>query len=1464
MVQQFNSVNTNLSATVGKTAEQQSFLGATIQAFGVSAGFGDASSQLNVDLVIDNEFNSDGNGLDDGIDPYHSGNGDRFQPPPVGTPVFFSYGRFRASTQEAFMRTIDDYYGSSYGSSQLGGKMQLNPNGTYKVGNKGYYHFAFGGLLQSYVETRTTEGGLRYSVTVTDPREILSNCILILNNYTGTTFSNANVWNLFGCLEHNAIDPALRAQNDPDIIVGYETTKDVLAADGVGMDIYIEDGKANLQARGNTNVASKTKGTTGELNQDYNYYVQALNDFYARPMTGTGMSRRTSSGIPYYRVIQAFNYLQFGSPHVEYNQYGGYVFFRGLKYALDLSDVPILPKTYMLDYDQISILDLIQEICEVRNHEVFFSLLPIVSSSATASFPSNCVGVIKANVIDKNNPSEPGKIKQYINQIVETTDVTNSQIGYELTNEPTDKMVTGGKEASFYYFPTPYGGPAHGMHQYTTRQPIIPFYGTVGAYNVPTIPRGYGSYQQICLDASSLTADGVGRFYIATEIELRAASVSFEKWCEFLLMYSNMFKESVEDNDIKDLYYAQTEFAGENAGVFSLSNNYKITVPRCVWPPHSEENKINNDGVPENPCHPPYGWPLYWQRARNIGLPRAGAAGVSAEAAQIINEADRENGAIVGNDALNPTGAGEPTPNDILVRKNQGAGSPFTIMDDELPASAPASGVIAQSKVTNAITSIAISDKLSRKGLQNAKIIYQFLKKIADDCLGKKYLVTIPQRPNANYSPNILTQYDNENYVGGKSPYGFPATGASTEISVNGVQYTLPTLGGTTDAKLLDYLKYERSTLGGGLQTNWHKVINEYSYNYAPSKDGGWYGWSATPTESNRKKWLLEPFDNNFLRGSNNRLQCYARFSNAHTISFAGFNKSDYSQQFSNPTSDQYTPDLNFSMENSNNPDDKLSQDIPSFSPVTVAGQSFTPNQSVAFVKCDLDQDFYIAPPTKWHGGEKVYGGQSTFETISPEPGKKWNPETCKEEDTYAVSFQHHKPVPFSTGTASLWSMNLDMLHNGSSKGDARNGVFALITMPDRAVPVFSTTFRDGMNMQVNAANIKHYLMLDVVRGMPGITNQPGLRPVNSILHHANSIPNENDDNDIANRSSADAAVKKAYQGLTFDLTNRINIMSPSPVIPDLVALPLISEERSYGPWFSSYSAYDKIGGKVDYVHDENLTPWNYGSYTLMDRAGRLKVELATSAQLMVEKGSFNLPMYPSGLTLGVSLAGYGPNVTNLNVRVDAQGVETSVVMETYTLSFGKIQKQREDQLRKLNREAQKLSDLNNSLIRKNMAKSQKGFNYNSAIKALENRLSAPTFSERNYSNLERTTSSNSSTKLSMTVDPKPSNKFNPNGKEYSSGYYPDDVSEANLQRSASLQGEEAYAFMASMLGVDVVQAAKVFQNSVQTQVTELFAPIAAGWHQAFTIAPPSTPPASRIDYQDQYNDESLSTHTSD
>jgi hypothetical protein len=45
-----------------------------------------------------------------------------------------------------------------------------------------------------------------FATTVTDPREILSNVVLLLDNYAGTTFNNPNMLNLYGFLEHNPTD----------------------------------------------------------------------------------------------------------------------------------------------------------------------------------------------------------------------------------------------------------------------------------------------------------------------------------------------------------------------------------------------------------------------------------------------------------------------------------------------------------------------------------------------------------------------------------------------------------------------------------------------------------------------------------------------------------------------------------------------------------------------------------------------------------------------------------------------------------------------------------------------------------------------------------------------------------------------------------------------------------------------------------------------------------------------------------------------------------------------------------------------------------------------------------------------------------------------------------------------------------------------------------------------------------
>ena len=152
--------------------EQQTFLGASIRNFSTNAQYGDSSSTLNIELVND-EFNvSDRTPLGLGHDVYHNGEYDKFSPPQVGSPVFFQFGRKKSSVNNVYLKIYDDIYNYNYASS---------------INADGQFHFSFGGILQSFTQNRSNGGNPTYSVQVTDPREILSNTSLILNNYTGTT-----------------------------------------------------------------------------------------------------------------------------------------------------------------------------------------------------------------------------------------------------------------------------------------------------------------------------------------------------------------------------------------------------------------------------------------------------------------------------------------------------------------------------------------------------------------------------------------------------------------------------------------------------------------------------------------------------------------------------------------------------------------------------------------------------------------------------------------------------------------------------------------------------------------------------------------------------------------------------------------------------------------------------------------------------------------------------------------------------------------------------------------------------------------------------------------------------------------------------------------------------------------------------------------------------------------------------
>ena len=92
-----------------------------------------------------------------GDDVYHNGITDIFSPPPVGTPVFFKFGKERASVAQAWGKTFDVSYRTNL------------------AGTVGANHLVFGGILQSYTQNRGPGGNPAYSINIADPREILSN-----------------------------------------------------------------------------------------------------------------------------------------------------------------------------------------------------------------------------------------------------------------------------------------------------------------------------------------------------------------------------------------------------------------------------------------------------------------------------------------------------------------------------------------------------------------------------------------------------------------------------------------------------------------------------------------------------------------------------------------------------------------------------------------------------------------------------------------------------------------------------------------------------------------------------------------------------------------------------------------------------------------------------------------------------------------------------------------------------------------------------------------------------------------------------------------------------------------------------------------------------------------------------------------------------------------------------------------
>ena len=1505
---------------------QQTFLGASITNFSMNGGFGDTSSTLSIDLVNDEHNKSDFTGAGLGDDPYHNGQYDYFSPPVVGSPVFFKFGKNFATVEEAYRKTFDDIYENNtfedmpnptitpydknnFTQLEDGSYVDLTTNTIVDLSSllnskyRGKNHLTFGGILQSYVQNRGPSANPAYSVQVVDPREILSNTVLILNNYTGTVYNNNNILNIYGFLEYNLSKASV------DTISQTLTQKSILTKN-------VDHNTGVVTFTGNDRY-SKPEGDITELTG-----VAATTAVPSPfPITGTGFARRGPQGIPYYRVRDAINAIMGynGTLPQEYQSqgFGGCINFRGFNYLVDLSGLPALPDLYYFDFDQINLLDLCLEICDITSRALFVSLLPVIDHPACKNIyeinkyyldlppddPNSqkvIAGIIRIDTIDRSRQPSYGAIKSFIDNLYSLgVYVENQDVGFELSNITTDKFIVGAQEVDMYYFSNnadrdiievekQKAGVANKVDgliadqwklETSMIQQILPYYGTLGN-NAVTIPKGFGAYQQILLDSTALNANGVGAYYVATEMELRCALISFDRWKQFLLMYSEIYMESIEQNDAEETYAIQS-VAPTDAGVppidTTVSNNYAVSVPRSVFPSYNGNNSSNpanefgSDGLPISPCNPPYGYPLYYKRANKIGIPEAGLVEISSRYTTIITNLaalkspDKNNYREILNSEWSRLQDLSQSPAGL----NQVEQQYFAYIDslsrlpDDSPNVANIIGMI-ENNIGNMGNTFKILPKMAKSGTENAMRVYNFVKHVADECLGKKFLVKIPKSVNMFYDtiinrestlPTGVKQYQTGPFGFKPKPISTYGSGIIYEYSSEFITKVLTDRGSPNDISVHKFQKFLNSGTvqptgyTGQLYVNYNPISEKHEFNYEPAEAGGYFNFdlyqntispadmlAMSTTNYNAMPrsvvQMLVPQDLTNFMNDGGRISPYVRFDHSQFLALDNIGSDSFSQQTINASG--MIPDVSESLDNIK-PENNTFYSFPNPSAPTTP----LPEQ-VAFVKCQLDSKLHM-PPKFMTRSTHVFAQQVKDIGRWEKPRKIYREELCgKYVDSFPYYMAHYTPT---TDASSEQVSILDFKHSYNSILSSNiidtnfeqldtDNVYALITLPGRIAPTTDARFKDGPAQQVNADFIKHYLTMDTVKGLEGFdlpTFSRG-RPTTIIDKLTGNVPN-----DII--IQARLIAKKAMESLSFaGFPQQINVVMPSPVYPDLVSLSLMSHERCYGPWISSQldskaEVYANIGGKIEFIKDENLAPWNYDGYQLLNNAGKLQAEFSNSLLLFSERGGFVIPDIAEGVSLCRSLTQGGPLVTNITLDISSAGLKSTYKLDLYTSSFGKLQKQKQDEISKISRERQRLKDEKNALIRKGLGKSQRSVNYQTLYSQI---ASAP---------MQMAATPSSPNQIVSSVNPQSNQNWSSSSTGGTFGSVGDSTSTGgpitrnSTQTTVNMQNPEALANTASMFP-DRHSLAESYYNSAGATMGDLYAPASKEYHDGMAYIP--------------------------
>ena len=484
--------------------EQIVFLGASVQSVSTSLGWNEQQSTLTVTLVEDNCT---------GPKVYYPLPGQRFTTnaadpgfikPTIGTPVYFRMG------------------GSTGGSSDI---------------------FEFAGIVQAWTVDASSSANPVYTVTIVDPRIILSNLEVIVSDYAGDVGDVYNLINAYGWLESQGTTCPWTAVNG-----AYFGSP----ANGFGGAVNNNEGTPYVLLRN-----SIQRLLSGFPDPNYSPYGYAC---YRAP---NGVSDVASDGRAYGMVFSPQD-----TNDSALSAAGGYG--PVANYYVDLSEIPFAPTFYRIPGPSISVLDLVSQICAETGCDYYIELL-------VTSTGQKC---IKVRVAQRATQPSLGEIEQFVSA---TDNVVSKNVGRELRNEPSQGFVYGGYVQTIY-------------QQSAASSRIIQFWGYDSAKNLTIADntsltgREEGDWK-IYLDIRPLSASlttpiagnsipGYGsygsHYFEIHEKEIRMAIGGYDEWFNYAIAYNQgtgtIFGQWIRGNlDIKGPNIHFPDFTGMGIGPDALS-----------------------------------------------------------------------------------------------------------------------------------------------------------------------------------------------------------------------------------------------------------------------------------------------------------------------------------------------------------------------------------------------------------------------------------------------------------------------------------------------------------------------------------------------------------------------------------------------------------------------------------------------------------------------------------------------------------------------------------------------------------------------------------------------------------------------------------------------------------------------------------------------------------------------------